>query len=145
MSQSVGEGFGGQLFGGGFGDPSPAPQSSNEEDELSSGDPSSASEDEDEDPSAHGEDVQTLAAKLQQTSLDPVKLENDWKDAPSYPALYLDTVSEYIPPPSKNVPKVNTAPQEGWGVEGYERTKGIDDIFEKFVLRVGQEPEQCIR
>ncbi len=32
-----------------------------------------------------------------------------------------------------------------WGTESYERTQGIDDIFEKFTLRVNEEPQQCVR
>lgn len=78
-----------------------------------------------------------------------------WVSAPSYPALYLSTVSEYLPPaPKTNVKfeEVHTDDDDSktgrdisWAMEGYENSLEVDHAFERFSKRVGYEAEQCIR
>lgn len=89
--------------------------------------------------------------------------------APSHPPLYLDTVFEYITPEAdrsselkskaKAVAKaqqrqadeeLDTLLENGsggakWGAEGYEKMEGIDEVFERFVTRVENEPLQVVR
>ncbi|KAG6844553.1 hypothetical protein H0H87_005973 [Tephrocybe sp. NHM501043] len=86
--------------------------------------------------------------------------ESFWKAAPSYPALYLSTVSEYLPPQAK--PKLpsgaevsdplDDADRKGgkdkdisWASEAYEDSLEMDHVFERFTKRVGYEGEQCVR
>jgi len=78
---------------------------------------------------------------------------------PSHPPLYLDTVFEYIAPIVNNNAaagkrKKTTLDQQDsgsagaenqWGTEAYEKTQGIDDVFARFVSRVENEPQQCVR
>ena len=108
---------------------------------LSSGDPSSASGDEEQ------EDIVALSEQVAITSLD--ESVPDWSSVPSYAPLYLNTVWEYITPSMKpkHPPKLTGGHDHDgqWGTESYERTQGIDDIFEKFTLRVNEEPQQCVR
>jgi pre-rRNA-processing protein TSR4 len=75
-----------------------------------------------------------------------------WRNGPSYPALYLSTTSEYIPPPPKT--KASTKDQHiddhdskdvKWISEAYENSLDVDNVFEKFSKRVGYEGEQCVR
>lgn len=78
-----------------------------------------------------------------------------WASAPSYPALYLSTVPEYIPPAPKTNPKIvevsehdhdgKTDKDISWAMEGYENSLDVDHAFERFSKRVGYEAEQCIR
>jgi len=146
MAGSVGSATSLQLFGSGFGDEPFVPGGIQQE-VSGSGDPSSASENEDED--TNPSTVSGMAAALLRTTLEASSPspDRDWSSVPSYSPLYLDTVSEYIAPPSATISQINNpgVGQEVWGGESYEPTKGIDEVFEKFVLRVGQEPQQCIR
>lgn len=74
---------------------------------------------------------------------------------PAHPPLYLDTVFEYITPVSTNDATAQAVKKAGqqdgsggetqWGVEGYEKMQGLDDVFERFVSRVENEPHQCVR
>ncbi|KAF8299305.1 hypothetical protein DL93DRAFT_2067875 [Clavulina sp. PMI_390] len=153
-----------QLFGGGFGDDETpnddAWGAQAEGDAESSGDPSSASEGEDEGedeeeesapapPTSTSDEVSALAASLEETTI------SSKPSAPSHPPLYLDTVFEYITPvvtndaASKFAKKTASQSQDGgdnpWGVEGYEKMQGIDEVFERFVARVENEPQQCLR
>jgi pre-rRNA-processing protein TSR4 len=148
MAENVGSATSPQLFGSGFGDEPFVPGGIQQEvHDSGSGDPSSASESEDED--TNPSTVSGIAAALLRTTLEASSPspDRDWSSVPSYSPLYLDTVSEYIAPPSATIPQVNNrgVGQGVWGGESYEPTKGIDEVFEKFVLCVGQEPQQCIR
>jgi pre-rRNA-processing protein TSR4 len=77
--------------------------------------------------------------------------ETPWKSAPSYPALYLSTVSEYLPASAK--PKlpdtaevVDPAGKDvSWISEAYENSMDTDHAFDRFSKRVEAEPEQCVR
>ena len=77
-----------------------------------------------------------------------------WASAPSYPALYLSTVAEYLPPAPKTNVKIEEVndDDEGkkgrdatWAMEGYENSLDVDHAFERFSKRVGYEAEQCVR
>jgi len=80
--------------------------------------------------------------------------ESPWKSAPSYPPLYLSTVSEYLPPlpKPKLPPGAQIADDDGkgskdtsWASEAYENSLEMDHVFERFTKRVDYEGEQCIR
>ncbi|KAF4610476.1 hypothetical protein D9613_006769 [Agrocybe pediades] len=82
--------------------------------------------------------------------------ESPWRTAPSYPPLYLSTVSEYLPPqPKPRLPQGVKIEDLGdddkkdkdisWAKETYENSLDVDQIFEKFTKRVGYEGEQCVR
>ena len=90
------------------------------------------------------------------TAMTSVKLSDSfWAAAPSYPALYLSTVPEYIPQPSKT--KVSTSLDDSvevddqpkkdvtWASETYENSVEIDTVFDRFIKRVGFMGEQCFR
>lgn len=80
-----------------------------------------------------------------------------WAAAPSYPAIYLSTVSEYIPQPSKAKVPVSARIEDPvgadgkagkdaiWALETYENSLEIDNVFDRFTKRVGFTGEQCIR
>ena len=86
-----------------------------------------------------------------------VNLESsEWAKVPSYPALYLSTTAEYLPPaPKPDPPVVDDIPDDNgdgkknkdatWLLEGYENSLDIDHTFERFSKRVGYEAEQCMR
>ncbi|KAG6888568.1 hypothetical protein C0995_007357 [Termitomyces sp. Mi166 len=80
-----------------------------------------------------------------------------WKAAPSYPPLYLSTVSEYLPPqPKPKVPQgtqvtdpLDDEDRKGskdkdisWASEPYEDSLEMDHVFERFTKRVAYEGEQ---
>lgn len=160
----MGASSGPQLFGGGFGDDDEPVFN----DASSSGDPSSASEGEDDDDEPiektllEPSDVSNLASTLETIQITTTKEQSQGSSVPSntdavpsHPPLYLDTVFEYITPASSNEGATKIAKkasqQDGvggenqWGLEGYEKMQGIDDVFERFVARVENEPQQCIR
>lgn len=150
-----------QLFGGGWGDDNTTPSEDADADgSSSSGDPSSESEEEEEEEATQTElpDVSSLSTTLKNTSLTsdaPSDTESSASPTSSYPVLYLDTTFEYITPPSSHPSGATAAAKlkktsessgdNQWGAEGYERMEGIDDVFERFVTRVENEPQQCVR
>lgn len=82
--------------------------------------------------------------------------ESFWTAAPSYPAIYLSTVSEYIPQsPKAKAPadaRIEQPTPDGkagkdatWTVETYENSLEIDNVFDRFTKRVGFTGEQCLR
>ncbi|KAG5645715.1 hypothetical protein DXG03_005410 [Asterophora parasitica] len=85
--------------------------------------------------------------------------ESPWKAAPSYPPIYLSTVSEYLPPQSKaKLPpgaqvsdpldddsKGGKDKDISWASEAYEDSLEMDHVFERFTKRVAFEGEQCVR
>ena len=91
------------------------------------------------------------------TAMAAVKIEESpWQNAPTYPSLYLSTVAEYLPPQSKaRLPKGVTVDDLGdedkkdkdisWAKETYEDSLEVDQVFERFMKRVGYEGEQCVR
>lgn len=94
----------------------------------------------------------SLITALTTTTLE----ESPWASAPSYPPLYLSTISEYVPPPPKSkIPagtledNIDDERKDGkganWAVEAYENSLEVDQVFERFTKRVGYEGEQCVR
>jgi len=91
------------------------------------------------------------------TAMAAVKVEESpWQNAPSYPPLYLSTVTEYLPPqPKPRLPKGVTVEDLGdedkkdkdisWAKETYEDSLDVDEVFERFMKRAGYESEQCVR
>ncbi|KDR67950.1 hypothetical protein GALMADRAFT_257459 [Galerina marginata CBS 339.88] len=83
--------------------------------------------------------------------------ESPWRSAPSYPPLYLSTVSEYVPPQAKpRLPKGVVVEDDfgdddkknkdiSWIKETYENSLDVDQVFERFTKRVLFEGEQCVR
>lgn len=82
--------------------------------------------------------------------------ESPWTSAPSYTPVYLSTTSEYLPPPQKTrlppearITDVFAEDQRGkdvsWAMEAYENSLDVDQVFERFMKRVGHEGKQCIR
>ncbi|KAF5355302.1 hypothetical protein D9758_005987 [Tetrapyrgos nigripes] len=94
---------------------------------------------------------QSLLTAMASTTLS----DSIWRNGPSYPALYLSTTSEYIPPPPKaKVPTkdqvMDSAQDSGsgdmsWVSEAYENSLDVDNVFDRFSKRVGYEGEQCVR
>ncbi|KAI9461456.1 programmed cell death protein 2 [Boletus coccyginus] len=80
-----------------------------------------------------------------------------WTAAPSYPAVYLSTLSEYIPQPSKAKTSASVTVEDPveaggkagkgsiWALETYENSLEIDNVFDRFTKRVGFTGEQCLR
>ncbi|TEB21844.1 hypothetical protein FA13DRAFT_1766586 [Coprinellus micaceus] len=134
-------GLGAQVFG----DISPSPASKS----PAFGGPKGEDEDEDED----GSDSEgSLITAMAGTTIS----ESVWKNAPSYPALYLSTLSEYIPAKPKTAlpPGVQILDPTDDGKDGkdtpsvsepYENSLEIDEVFDKFSKRVEIESEQCVR
>lgn len=96
--------------------------------------------------SSDGEDLLTAMAAVRIE-------ESPWKNAPTFPSLYLSTVAEYLPPqPKARLPKGVTVDDLGdedkdvsWAKETYEDSLEVDQVFERFMKRVGYEGEQCVR
>ncbi|KAG8694774.1 hypothetical protein FRC08_008271 [Ceratobasidium sp. 394] len=149
------------VFGDGFGDPSPSEaEPADENDDLASG---GSEDDYDYEEDQHesskrkdDEEVGALAAALSNTSINAAPTSGqvpafDWGTVPAYPALYLNTVYEYISPPKPEGEK--KAKKEGakagggetWDLEQYERAKDVDEVFQRFASRVAEEGAQCIR
>lgn len=102
--------------------------------------------------SSNNSSTESLVVALSSVALQEEKDESGpsvWASAPSFPALYLNTVSEYIIPPkepSKSESAAATEKLEG-PIDGekYENSLKVDFIFERFVERVKYEGEQCLR
>jgi len=97
--------------------------------------------------------VDALSSTLSHTDLTSNELPSkaQWTDLPSYIPMYLNTNFEYITPqPKATVPKAAVSdPKDAkdamWAMEGYERSRDVDEVFERFMKRVAEEGEQCIR
>lgn len=84
-------------------------------------------------------------------------VDSFWAAAPSYPAIYLSTVSEYIPQTSKAKVMASARIEDPvvadgkakkdaiWALETCENSLEIDSVFDRFSKRVGFTGEQCIR
>ncbi|KAG5637685.1 hypothetical protein H0H81_003601 [Sphagnurus paluster] len=143
------------MFGGGFGAqifgdlPPDAPE---ETVKPNNNDDKDAENDEDEEDATSEDELLTAIASV-------TVEESPWKAAPSYPPIYLSTVSEYLPAPpkSKVSPKVQIddgldddndgkgAKDVSWMSEAYEDSLELDHVFERFTKRVSYESEQCVR
>ncbi|KAF5328161.1 hypothetical protein D9619_013450 [Psilocybe cf. subviscida] len=154
----AGFGVGAQIFGGApVAAPDPVSSSSketNKEPQDKSDDEADSDEDDDDD-----EEEEELLTALAATSIS----DSAWTAAPSYPPLYLSTTSEYVPPePKPKIPKDALVDAllddddkgkkgkggdgiESWAKEAYENSMDVDQVFERFMKRVGYEGEQCVR
>ncbi|RDB15771.1 putative 20S rRNA accumulation protein 4 [Hypsizygus marmoreus] len=107
----------------------------------------------DDDSDAGSDSEEELLTALASVTVE----ESPWKSAPSYPAFYLSTTSEYLPPQPKpkSLPgaRVSDPPEDdgkggkdiSWASEAYEDSLEMDHVFERFTKRVGYENEQCVR
>jgi len=83
--------------------------------------------------------------------------DSPWQATPSFPPIYLSTVSEYLPPPPKTkLPQsariddlADEDPKDGkdvgWAFEPYENSLEVDNVFDRFTKRVNNTGEQCLR
>ncbi|PFH45911.1 hypothetical protein AMATHDRAFT_88609 [Amanita thiersii Skay4041] len=82
--------------------------------------------------------------------------DSPWRLAPSYSPIYLSTLTECLPPfPKARLPpgalyesgggKAGKDADFSWSSEKYEKSLGIDQVFERFTRRVAAEGEQCVR
>lgn len=112
----------------------------------------------DDDDADDGDEESTSSEDELLTAMASVTVaESPWKAAPSYPPLYLSTVSEYLPPqPKSKLPAgaqvsdpLDDDPKSGkdisWASEAYEDSLEMDHVFERFTKRVSHEGEQCVR
>jgi len=136
-------GLGSQIFGATTEEEGPTPPEPEFED-----DSDSDSDDSEDSEDTVDEEADDLAEALAKTTLSDVYTV--WKDMPSYPPLYLSTISEYLPPEPKA--KANIKVDDGLGdgktkggLEAYENSMNLDEVFSRFIKRVECEGEQCIR
>lgn len=94
-----------------------------------------------------------LITAIASTSLE----DSSWGDAPLYPPLYLETVSEYLSAGPK--PKILAGVQVtdpldtidrhdsdiSWAREPYENSMDVDRVFERFSRVASNEGQQCVR
>ena len=148
-------GLGDQLFG------NAAPPASKESSDVAPAEPEPVApkpeqEDSSEDDSDdEGSSTESLVEALASTRIST----SPWNSAPSYPAYYLSTTSEYAPSAKETAPleAVETVTQppvagtgagaggDSWTAEAYENSMNVDQVFERFTRRVGWEGEQCVR
>lgn len=152
-------GLGSQLFGAANEEPSGEDGEDASEPPLSDSESSSEESDESE--------SEKSSSSLLQAPTSELSTSSPWRSSLAYtPAIYLSTVSEYLPPPKKaNViiddglgpersgksrkggKNDDSKDNAGWdnAMEGYENSLDIDHVFERFVRRVEYEGEQCVR
>jgi pre-rRNA-processing protein TSR4 len=138
-------GLGSQIFGGSTEEEEPIPPEPEFEDDDSESDTDDDSETSED---TVDEEAEELAEALAKTSLNDVYAV--WNDMPAYPPLYMSTVSEYLPPEPKV--RANIKVDDGLGdcktkggLEAYENSLNVDEVFSRFIKRVECEGEQCIR
>jgi len=136
-------GLGSQIFGATTEEEEPTPP----EPEFESDGDSDTDDSEDSEDTVD-EEAEDLAEALEKTTLNDVYAI--WKDMPSYPPHYLSTISEYLQPEPKA--KTNMKVDDGLGdgktkggLEAYENSMNVDEVFSRFTKRVECEGEQCIR
>ncbi|TFK51694.1 hypothetical protein OE88DRAFT_1698786 [Heliocybe sulcata] len=146
-------GLGSQVFGGEnpFSSDSPVSGKSADDHEEEN---ESVEEDPDDGSEASSTSSESLVTALASTTLD----DSPWPAMPAYKPIYLNTTSEYLPPPPKTkVPAgaqvVDPDREDGknkdkdmaWMSEAYENSMEVDHVFERFMTRVGYEGKQCVR
>lgn len=107
----------------------------------------SGSENEEYESDEGDSDASSLLTAMTRTVIS----ESPWRSAPAYEPVYLSTVSEYLPPQSKQ--KLSSGAQvldaddaKGqWMSEKYENSMYVDPVFERFTRRVAAEGKQCVR
>lgn len=138
-------GFGDELMG--FGSLGTDSKPSSKEKALDSDEEDDISEEESDDGSE-----EEITSKMSKTNLGP---SPDWSKLSSYRPVYLETESEYLPPPPKTATSSKAAANystgkssgggEDWGKEMWEESVNIDDIFARFATRVEARAKQCVR
>jgi len=95
----------------------------------------------------------SLITAMASTTID----DSPWRAAPSFPPLYLSTISEYLPPPPKTKIPQNARIEDpadddskdgkdvSWAFEPYENSLEVDGVFDRFTKRVSNTGEQCLR
>jgi pre-rRNA-processing protein TSR4 len=95
----------------------------------------------------------SLITAMASTTID----DSPWQATPSFPPIYLSTVSEYLPPPPKTkIPRsariddLSDEDSKGgkdmnWAFEPYENSLDVDNVFDRFTKRVSNTGEQCLR
>ena len=137
-------GLGSQIFGAAAEDEDPVPPEPEFEDDDHDSDTSGDSEDSED----TLDEAEELAEALAETTLSDAYAV--WNDMPAYPPLYLSTASEYLP--SEPKAKANTKADEllgdgktKGGLEAFENSMNVDEVFSRFTKRVACEGGQCIR
>lgn len=115
----------------------------------------SASGSESEDEYRGDGSLDAVAEQLASVTLQSPALSSEWSSFPAYKPVYLSTISEYLPssPKSKSISESffdedledNRRAGKDWGLEGWEKSVDVDGTFEKFLKRVSNENEQCVR
>jgi pre-rRNA-processing protein TSR4 len=150
-----GGGLGSQLFGVTAPSNTTIPESIPNKPEQSKAEPTNDAEDTE---AKAGVEAGDAAEDELVTAIAAATLEDSvWLNVPAYPALYLSTCSEYLPPaPKIKLPVGTTNPEDdleggqgagggGFAPEGYENSMDTDPVFDRFSARVAHEPEQCLR
>lgn len=139
-------GLGSQIFGGSTEEEEPTPPEPEFEDD-DDGDSDTGGDSEDSEGTGD-EEAEELAEALAKTSLNDAYAV--WKDMPAHASQYLSTISEYLPPEPKA--KANIKVDDGLGdcktkggLEAYENSLKVDEVFSRFIKRVECEGEQCVR
>jgi pre-rRNA-processing protein TSR4 len=139
-AEPIALGLGDQIFGNPAVDISDQPKQDHNDCSDAESDDSSSSED-------------SLITAMTSTRV----ADSFWAAAPSYPAVYLSTQSEYIPQPSKAKAPASARIEDPvevdgkagkdsiWALETYENSLEIDNVFDRFTKRVGFTGEQCLR
>ncbi|KAG1746752.1 programmed cell death protein 2 [Suillus paluster] len=122
------------------------------------GQPASAIEDEPEDTS----DTESVTSESSEHSsiiavVSATIDDSPWRAAPSFPPIYLSTISEYLPPqPKTKIPQSahiddladddsKGGKDVSWAFEPYENSLEVDSVFDRFTKRVSNTGEQCLR
>ncbi|KIJ20783.1 hypothetical protein PAXINDRAFT_65908 [Paxillus involutus ATCC 200175] len=126
--------------------------------ELSSDTPNQSHPAQDDDHSDTDSDDSSASEHSLVTAMASANLRDSiWTATPSYPTMYLSTVSEYIPQsPKAKIPgnariedpaedDSKTGKEATWALEGYENSVEVDNVFDRFTKRVGHTGEQCFR
>ncbi|KAG9100892.1 hypothetical protein FRC06_003573 [Ceratobasidium sp. 370] len=146
------------VFGDGFGVSPSEAEPADENNDLASGGSEDDYDYEEEDEHDQGkskddEEVGALAAALTNASINAAPTSGqdpafDWNAVPAYPALYLNTVYEYVSAPKPETDKkakkegAKAGGGEAWDLEQYERAKDVDEVFQRFASRVAEEGTQ---
>ncbi|KAG0709148.1 programmed cell death protein 2 [Suillus ampliporus] len=95
----------------------------------------------------------SLITAMASTTID----DSPWRAAPSFPPMYLSTISEYLPPPPKTKIPQSARIEDpadddskggkdvSWAFEPYENSLEVDSVFDRFTKRVSNTGEQCLR
>lgn len=137
--------LGSQIFGATAEDEDPVPPEPEFEDDDHDSDTDDGSEGSED---TVDEETEELAEALAKATLSDAYAT--WQAMPAYPPLYLSTISEYLPPEPKAKGNSNVDDRLGdgkskGGLEAYENSMNLDEIFSRFTKRVECEGKQSVR